>query len=165
MHSDPPLSQSDLISLLTLGFVTEGQDETSQYRPNITDPNSQAANAGGQFGGALITDSLGINHSIEDKLGVKVDVSSTYDTVDQTTKPTVTLRKQWTPNFGTTASREIGKTNVNDVNAEYKLNKRISVLGEWEGRDSNGTADPTVQQTTQPDSLFGIDLQYKMEFK
>lgn len=164
LHSQPPLTQTDLISLLTLGFISETPEDFVQQQINVTDPNAQMANSGAQFGSAMLSQSLGISKKFEKKLGLQFDVSSSYDSVDQTTKPTITLRKQWTPRFGTTASREIGQTTVNDFSAEYLLNHNVSVLGSWEGRQyTTGTTDSLIEQ--ENNDIFGLDLQYKKEFK
>ena len=164
LTSDPPLSQSDLISLLTLGFISENpQDFTAQNQINVANPNSQLANTGAQFGTALISDSLGLNSIFEKKLGVHLNISSSYDSIDQTTKPTITASKQWNPRFGTTVSREIGTVNVNNFSAEYKLNNNVSVLGSWEGRQMSGADQSPLDQ--ENNDIFGLDLQYKREFK
>ncbi len=159
MTSEPPLAENDLVSLVTLGFVND-QQNTTFAQPQSTGISDNSY----QLGGAILNQSLGINRQLEERLGVQFDYSSSYNQVDQATHHKFTLRKQWTPVFGTSASRDVGKTSTSDVKAEYKLNKRVSVIGEWEGQDSSG-ATTTNTNTNATSNIFGLDLEYKRDFK
>lgn len=157
LSSQPALPENDLISLLTLGFINEievGEEEAAG--PNLT-------NTSYQLGSALLNEQLGINRVLESRLGVQLDINSSYDSADKAEKHKFTLRKQWTPKFGTSGSKELGKTTTNSVKAEYKLNKNLSVIGEWEGKEPTG-----VEQGAQSEkelNLFGLDIEYKVDFK
>jgi translocation and assembly module TamB len=71
----------------------------------------------------------------------------------------VTLSKQWTPKFGASASSTLQANPTNDVKVEYKMNKNISVIGSWEGKETNRETQDTEQ------SVLGLDLEYKVQFK
>ena len=73
--------------------------------------------------------------------------------------PKVTLSKQWTPKFGASASSTLKANPSNEVKLEYKMNKNISVIGSWDGKEPT----PGVEQPTQ--NVFGLDLEYKVQFK
>ncbi len=154
--SQPPLTETELISLLTLGFINETDTDTREVTAG-----EQLTNTTYQLGSAFINEQLGLNKTLERRLGVRFDINSSYDTTDKAEKHKFTLRKQWTPKFGTSASREIGKTSANNVRAEYKLNKNVSVVAEWEGTQDN----TTDKSKTKDGNLLGLDVEYKVDFK
>ena len=86
-------------------------------------------------------------------------VSSSQPTPENASQPKVTLSKQWTPKFGASASSTLAANPSNDVKLEYKMNKNISVIGSWEGKETN----PETEQADE--SVFGLDLEYKVQFK
>lgn len=158
MSSQPPLIENDLISLLTLGFIN---DETLD--DGETTAGEKLANTSYQLTSAFLNENLGINQVLEKQLGLHFDISSSYDSSDKAEKHKLILSKQWTPKFGTSASRQIGKINSNNVKAEYKLNKNLSLIGQWEGKEPTGAE----QQTTSDKDLniFGLDMEYKVDFR
>lgn len=161
MTSEPALPEADLISLLTLGFINQTASN------EIEDKNSSSGkltSTSYQLGSAFINEQLGINRVLRDRLGVKFDYNTSYSAEDKAEKHKFQFTKQWTPKFGTSASREIGKTNTNNVKAEYKLNKRLSVIGQWEGNENTGT-DTTTNKKTKDENVFGFDIEYKVDFK
>lgn len=161
VSSEPVLAETELISLLTLGFISP----TAAGGAEGTEPTTQEelTNTSYQLGSAFLSEQLGLSRVLESQLGVRFDISSSYDTSDKAEKHKFTLRKQWTPKFGTSASREIGKTNTNNFKAEYKLNKNLSVIGEWEGTESTGAEQTETSEKNQ--NIFGLDIEYKVEFK
>lgn len=119
----------------------------------------QAANTATAGAAALLQKASG--RKLKDSLGLDVKVSSTSSqpTPDNASTPKVTFSKQWTPKFGASASSTLQANPSNDVKLEYKMNKNISVIGSWEGKETN-------PETEVPDqSVFGLDLEYKVQFK
>ena len=95
---------------------------------------------------------------LKESLGVDVKVSSSQPT-DRAAQPKVTLSKQWTPKLGASASSTLAANPANDVKVEYKMNKNISVIGSWEGKETDLKEDDTTE------SVFGLDLEYRVQFK
>lgn len=156
VSSVPPLPESELISLLTLGFINvERTSETD-------DQAGEIQNTTYQMSSAIINEALGISKVLESSIGVKFDINSSYDSTDKAEKHKLSFSKQWTPKFGTSASREIGKKSTNNVKAEYKLNRNLSVIGEWEGQEATATEATT---SDKENNIFGLDIEYKVEFK
>jgi translocation and assembly module TamB len=158
LSSQPALPESDLISLLTLGFINNPSGESRAEEAGL-------ANTSYQLGSQFLYEQLGINRQLEEKLGLQLGYSSSYSGTDKAAVHTFSLRKQWTPKFGTTATRAIGKTSSSEVQAQYKLNKNLSVIGEWEGKETGASTDTTNTTTDSENNLFGIDLEYKLEFR
>lgn len=157
MNSQPPLSEQQLISLVTLGYVNE-TDTINDARST----SQQASSTGYQIGSQFLDEQLGINRRLEKSLGVNFKYSSSFDATNEA-KHTFTLKKQWSPRFGTAASRSIGKSETNNVKAEYKLNRNMSVIGSWEGKEQTGAAQSETDQGET--NIFGLDIEFKREFK
>lgn len=152
ISSQPSLAEKDLISLLAFGFI-----------PNTTQEN-ETGNPSYQIGSAFLNEQLGLNREIGKRLGVQFDYSTGFDNETQANTHTFSVKKQWTPKFGASVSRSIGKTNRNNVRAEYKINNNLSVIGSYEGEEqagSNEVSDAENDTTNQ----FGVDLEYKVDFK
>ena len=96
-------------------------------------------------------------------MGVRFDFSSGFDSEDNAAVHTFTVKKQWTPKFGTAASRSVGKTNTNRFEAKYRINNNVSVIGNYEGKEQTGANDDDEED--DDDNLFGLDIEYKVEFK
>lgn len=155
VSSQPALAEKDLISLLAFGFIPQAEN---------TAQNGDLSSASAQIGTAIINDLLGLNRQIGRRLGVEFDISSGTDSEDSSsTQTSFTVRKQWTPNFGTSASRSVGKTNKNNVRAEYKINRNLSVIGSYEGKEQTGAAE--VEEEADAQNQFGVDLEYRVDFK
>lgn len=150
LSSQPPLSQREIVSLLALG-ITTGTAETR--RANDTDASSTSA----ALGAAILQKAGG--KRIKESLGVDVKVSSSQPTPDAASSPKVTFSKQFTPKLGASASSTLQANPANSVRLEYKINKSMSAIGSWEGREY-------VREQTNPAlNVLGLDLEYKKQFK
>jgi len=150
LTSQPPLSQREIVSLLALGVTTAGMDERRSS-------DFQAANTSTALGTAILQKAGGAKR-LKDAFGVDLKVSSSQPTPDTASTPKVTLSKQWTPKFGASASSTLKANPTNDVKVEYKMNKSVSAVGSWQGKE-----DTQEKQDTQ--NVFGLDLEYKVQFK
>ncbi len=166
LSSQPALSQQQIVSLLALG-MTMDNNAISATASRSTEAQSSALTTQGsvQLGTALLQKPIG--NQIKDKLGVDMQISSAYSQADQTTVPKVTFSKQWTPTFIGSASRTIDKSPVNLIKLEYKMERNLSLVGSWQGQSSDSTSLPNLQQpqVDPTPSIFGLDLEYKIEFK
>lgn len=149
LSSQPPLSEREIVSLLALGLTTANLDERNPS-------DRQAANTSSAIGAALLKRAG--EKSLKENLGVEVKVS-TQPTPDTASSPKVTFSKQLTPKFGASASSTIQANPANSARLEYKVNKNISVIGGWDGREY------TQEQISPITNVFGLDLEYKMQFK
>lgn len=151
LSSQPPLSQRDIVSLLALGMTPTALDEQKG--------SASAANTA--VGSALLQQPVG--KKLKESLGVDVKVSTAPPTAsDPTAAPTVTFSKQWTPKFSASASSTFGTNTTNGVKLEYKMNHNVSVIGSWENREQTTTV---FEDKKESGSIFGLDLEYKVNFK
>ncbi|MCM2283062.1 MAG: translocation/assembly module TamB, partial [Bdellovibrionaceae bacterium] len=92
------------------------------------------------------------------------DVSATVDDVNSVAVPKITASRKFTPKFGVRASQSLGNSRKTEAKAEYQLSRGISVVGSWEGQDRQESVD-TTGQTQENQDKFGLDLEYRFEFK
>lgn len=152
--SQPPLVEQDIISLLALGVTNQKLDSQIQS-------NQQAAQMGNQLGAAIISANP-LNKEIKQSLGVDVKFSSNYDDTKNETVNKVTATKELiAKKLKATASLS---ENQRDVRFQYLINDRLSSVLTYETTEnqSGTSATSSAQPTT---SVFGLDLEYKVEFK
>lgn len=150
LSSQPPLSQREIVTLLALGITATDLDKK-------TSSDTQAANTSTALGTALLQSAGG--KKFKETFGLDVKVSTSQTTQETASTPKVTLSKQWTPKFGASASHTVQNNPTKNVKVEYKMNKNVSAVGSWENKES-------VQDTkNSTQNIFGLDLEYKVNFK
>jgi translocation and assembly module TamB len=156
LSSQPPLEESDIISLLALGVTTQRLDTQIQS-------SQQAAQTGYQLGNAIIAANP-LNKEIKQSLGVDVKFSSGFDDTKNVALPRVTVSKDIIPRkLNATASSSFSENQHYDVRFQYLLNDRLSTVVTYEKSEGQeGSASGASQSDT---SVFGLDLEYKVEFK
>lgn len=154
LTSQPPLEEQDIISLLALGVTNQKLDSQIQS-------NQQATQMGGQLGAAIISANP-LNKEIKQSLGVDVKFSSNYDDTKNETVNKVTASKEIiAKKLKATASLS---ENQRDVRFQYLINDRLSSVLTYETSESqSGTSATSSAEPTT--SIFGLDLEYKVEFK
>ncbi|MDZ4677160.1 MAG: translocation/assembly module TamB domain-containing protein [Oligoflexia bacterium] len=161
LKSSPHLPEQKIISLLALGLTDDSIDKTGT--------NEQLTIQGYQAGSLLLAENP-LRNELKKKFGVNVRLSQSVDATKNVVLQRLVAEKQWTPQISTSFSRSIGDQVSRDVNVEYKLNRNLSILGSYEGRDYDPLAAQSTSISTQPQSnftpdVFGLDLQYQVEFR
>lgn len=156
LSSNPPRNEKDIVTLLALGVSSENIGE---------EKNSEFYRQSAEIGTAILSANP-LGKEIKNRTGFNVKLSSGMDESNNSPVPKVTVSRQWTPRVGTSASRTFGDFVTQDVKVEYQLNKHVSLIGSWEGKENVPTATGVIQQKDQKnDSILGLDLEYKIEFK
>ncbi len=156
--SNPPRSEKDIASLLALGVTTEG------YQSNQAGEN-QLQRQSYEVGASILTKNK-FGRDLQNRTGLEFKVSSAIDQRNNSPSPKITISKQWTPRVETSASRTFGELTTQDVKVEYQLNRSVSLIGSWEGREvSNTTSTTTSSDDKNTTDILGIDIEYKLEFK
>ncbi|MFS4457622.1 translocation/assembly module TamB domain-containing protein [Bdellovibrio sp. HCB2-146] len=155
LTSVPPLSEQDIISLIALGMTGTNMDQNVQSR-------NQAEQTGAEIGGAVLAKPL--NRELEKTLGLNLQVSSQYDSTRNISVPKVTLSRRLTEKMKVSGSRPVGDSNSYDVKLEYQLNNNLNAIGSYESRDTESENNQTNTQS-EYQSIFGLDLEFKREFK
>lgn len=155
LTSVPPLSEQDIISLIALGITSSTMDQNLQSR-------QQEQQLGVEIGGAVLAKP--ISKQLESTLGLNLQVTSEYDSTRNISVPKITLSRKLSDRVKVSGSRPVRDTISYDLKMEYLINNNITAIGSFESR---GNEDSTILQTTQPatQSIFGLDLEFKREFK
>jgi len=93
-------------------------------------------------------------------LGFDVQVGQAQSTATNADTLQVTIGRQFTPNFSASASRTLEQNPRSAARAEVKVNKNISVIGSWQTREGALEDNKDVNR-----SIFGMDFEYKVNFK
>jgi translocation and assembly module TamB len=157
--SVPPLAENDIISLIALGVITSHSDQTFQAR------QQQNEQAGAEIGGAVLA--APINKQIE-ATGFAFSVTQQYDSYRSVSVPKITLSRRLTDKVKISGSRPVGDTQAYDVRMEYQINSNYTAIGSYENRGSEELSNG-LQQTTEStgvqQNIFGLDIEFKREFK
>lgn len=157
--SNPPRSEKDIASLLALGVTTESNYQSTQVGENQLQRQSY------EVGASILTKNK-FGRDLQNRTGLEFKVSSAIDQRNNSPSPKITISKQWTPRVETSASRTFGELTTQDVKVEYQLNRNVSLIGSWEGREvSNTTSITTSSDDKNTTDILGIDIEYKLEFK
>ncbi|MEW6056500.1 MAG: translocation/assembly module TamB domain-containing protein [Bdellovibrionota bacterium] len=162
-QSQPPLSQNDIVNLLTLGI-------TSSDFQNIARENRSAYSRDEMY--SLVFSQTQINKGIQEKLGVKVRVDQSQAVVPEnvfrarsnadspeTISPKVVVQKQITKklNAAVGSTVGVGGNQEKNIDLEYDIARKWSILGTYE--DQRGA------QLKQQRTSIGADLKFKLRFK
>lgn len=155
LSSVPPLREQDIISLIALGITGSAMEQNLQSR-------QQAEQLGVEIGGAVLAKP--ISKKLESTIGFNLQVTSQYDSTRNISVPKITLSRQLTDKVKVSGSRPVGNVQSYDLKFEYLLNSNVTAIGSFESR---GIEDTSTLQTTKPvtQSIFGLDLEFKREFK
>lgn len=156
LTSVPPLPEQDIISLIALGITS------STTISNLQAGQQTEQQLGLEIGGAVLAKP--ISKAFESTLGLNLQVTSQYDSTRNISVPKITLSKRLSERMKFSSSRPVGNVQSYDLKLEYLLNNNITAVGSFESR---GVDDTTTLQRTQPEtqSIFGLDLEFKREFK
>ncbi len=153
-QSSPILANNEIINLILLGYTTTEID-------NETGPQDQNNRLAFEASSIILKEKLGLTRGLNDKLGIDVDISSTFNEDQSKAIPVVTLKKRLGKKLNASASRTFEKSATNSVKLDYKLNKNLSIIGSYvreEGKD-------TTNDTDEDGDALGLDFEYKLEFK
>ncbi len=156
MTSQPPLSDQDIISLLALGITSERLDKDVESR-------QQAVQSASQIGTVILSQNP-LNKQLQKTLGVDIQFSSKFDETRNTSVLKGTVSRKLSPKVTASVGRAFGDQTTTDAKLIYEFNRNVSAIGSWEGRDVRENSN-YVGVENSATSVFGLDLEYKVEFK
>lgn len=155
LSSTPPLSEQDIITLLALGSTSDRLDRNATNK-------AQDNNSGYEVGTAIIQNTL--SKPIQKTLGVDLQFSSGYDDAKNVAVQKITVSRKLSEKMQVQASRLQGDQTSAEVKLNYSLTPELSAIGSYE-RNLGSDQQKVNDTTTSSDSIFGIDLEFKKEFK
>lgn len=151
LTSMPPLPEPEIISLLALGVTSQRLEKNVQSR-------EQAAQAGLELGAAVLSKTQ-INRTLQDRLGVVLQFSSSFDTTKNITVPKAIISKKLSKKVEVSVSRTLRDTSTQEAKLQYLINPNFSANLSGEFKE----ADTGTQKASE--SILGLDLIYRRGFK
>lgn len=156
MSSTPPLPESDIITLLALGVTSQKLEKQIQSREQESSTQNELI--------GILSQALPPAKTLQKNLGVSLQVSSSYDDTKNIAVQKITLSRQLSDRVNAAVTQSRGEANSTEARVQYYFNPNLSAVGTWEGRERfEGTSVNT--QESRSESIFGIDLEFKREFK
>lgn len=153
--SQPHLSESQILSFLAFGVM-----ENNSLNKEIS-LGDQQAQTGYQIGGIFLKNRFA--KDIQDRLGLHLNFTSSYE--NQDVSPKIIVEKKFNSKFSLSGSRTLGAFQKNTVRGEYKINKKLSIIGLYENYDLDNQANLNRARLVDGTNVLGMDLQYNIEFE
>lgn len=156
LSSVPPLADQEIVSLLALGVTSETLDKSVQSKDQQTRAASEV--------GAVLLNQFGAKKNIESTLGVDIKITSSFDTSATVNVPKVVFNKKFSRKWNASYSRGMTTDKSNEVKIQYQISNTWSAIGSWEERSlPPGLSVENANAVTE--NIFGLDLQYRREFR
>ena len=145
--SDPPLSRTDIVSLLAFGVTTQNTASYGTGLGTTTGGGSTAAIAIGSTVG-------GVNERIRSTVGLdKFAIEPGYSSTTKTFEPKFVVGKSFGDRASVSMASTVGTSAESTAIAEYKLREHIFLQGSWQSAT-----------TTQGGDLGG-DLKFRYRYR
>lgn len=153
--STPPLSESDIVSLLALGVTSSDLDKRLQK-------NDQEQSGQYKVGTALIQQFEPVK-KLQKAAGIQVQYSSNFDSTRNVEVRKFTVSKQLTKKAKVSVGFPPDKQ-PNEYRLQYSLSPNVSAIGTYEQK--NRAEDQIIQQKqNEIENVIGVDLEFRKEFK
>lgn len=146
LSSDPPLSQEDIVLLLTFGMTRAEIDRAA------------VSSLGETMGLEALSALTGADTAVK-RIVPLIDefrFGSSYSSKTGRTEPTVTIGKRITDDVRATVTTGITENREIHSNMEWRLNRRTSVQGSY---------DNVNDVSNSPLGNIGVDLRWRLEFE
>ncbi len=153
-------SQPDLTEPQILSFLAFGMLENNSLNQEIS-LGDQQAQTGYQLGGIFLKNKFA--KDIQDRLGLQFNFTSSYE--NQDVSPKIVVEKKFNAKFSLSGSRTLGAFQKNTLRGEYKINRKLSIIGLYENLDLDNQATLNRARLIDGNNVLGMDLQYNVEFQ
>ncbi|MBX3040200.1 MAG: translocation/assembly module TamB [Bdellovibrionaceae bacterium] len=159
MSSTPPLPEQEIVSLLALGITSQSQAQTAPQTER------QAQQQLGYEALGLGLSQTGLQKGLHSTTGLDVRITSTYDSMRNISVPKLSFTRTLTDRLDAVYLRPVNSdSNAQEFRLQYQLNSNWSAIGSYEQKDSTEGA-ASRENTQKKESVFGLDLEFKREFK
>lgn len=156
LTSIPPLSETDIITLLALGVTSENLEKKVK---NVDQESSTSY----QLGSAIIENNP-LAKSVFETLGVNFQFSSSYDDESGAAIKKFTFTRKISDRLRASVTRAEGQQITTEGKINYQIDSNWSAVGTVENREaSDSSVIQTDRSSTQ--SIFGLDLDFRREFR
>ncbi len=145
LSSEPPLSEADIVSLLTLGVTT---------RETVAAQNGLGIAAEALFSATGLDQE--VQHFLQNKVGLKdqqVRLTTTFNEVTGTAEPSVTWESKVSDKLKLGVTQPVSGKGTR-AQAEYRFNQRVSARAQWDNQYQNTSLGNP-----------GVDLRFRFEWE
>lgn len=129
--SDPPLSRTDVVSLLSFGVTTQ----------SLASPGGRPASAPGTVGGAAIAIGSfagGVDEKIRGAVGLdKFSIETGFSQTTQSFEPRFVVRKSFEDRVSVSMSTSVGTSAETSASGEIRLLENMYLQGGWQSSTSS----------------------------
>lgn len=147
LESFPPLSEKEIVSMLTLGVGSRYFD--TEIKENITQYSYQL------IGSLLLRQPL--SREIRERFGLELGIDPQIQKNEPVTK--ITLKRKWFKALEASFSRTIEELPQSDVKLKYNLNRNMALTAFWENKELK-----ELEDTVDKRNKTGLDLEMSFEF-
>ena len=148
LNSFPPLSEKEIVSMLTLGVGSRYFD--AKVKENITQYSYQL------IGSLLLRQPL--YREIRDRFGLELDIDNSIN-IQSEPVTKIVLKKKWLKSLETSVSRTIEELPQHDAKVKYELNRNMALTAFWESNEPR-----ELEETLGSRNRTGLDLELSFEF-
>jgi translocation and assembly module TamB len=128
--SDPPLSQTDIVSLLSFGVTTQ----------TLLDSETRPSSGTGTVGGAAIA--IGSLGGVDQKIGGAIgldhfSIETGFSQTTQSFEPRFVVKKSFEDRLSVTMSQSVGTTSETAASGEIRLHEKVYLEGGWQSPTSS----------------------------
>lgn len=154
--SQPPLSESDLFSLIALGVTSQ----SDQYLSSDTQQKQTGLEVL-----AAISNQSQLNKRIQEKLGLTVQLAPSVDSTKNIAVPKVVVSKKISDKLNASYSKPFtGNDQNQEIKLQYLYNKNVSFLLNYQNKDT--LQQEQINNTNNNNKgILGLDLEYREDFK
>jgi len=129
--SDPPLSRTDIVSLLAFGVTT-------QKTLSSGTGTGQSSGLGGTAAISIGTTVGGVDEKIRSTMGLdKFAIETGFSQTTQTLEPRFVVGKSFGDRVSISASQSVGTSAYTSASGELKLKEDVYLQGTWESSTTN----------------------------
>ncbi len=159
LSSVPPLGDQDIVSLIALGVTSQNLDKQSLGAKENKDSAANGAMAS-------IFSQFEPVKKLQKTTGVQIQVSNSYDDTRNLSVQRVTISKNISERVKAAASQMSSKASQsNEYTLQYHITDNVSAIGRYEDRKPNENASSLETTNRENQSILGLDLEFKKEFK
>ncbi len=152
LSSVPPMPETEIISLLALGITSSRLERSNS--------GQQAEQSATEIGAAVLSNTA-VAKTLQNKLGVNINISNTFDSTKNISVPKATISGRLNKRVNYFFSRTIRDSATSEVKFQYLIDSNLSGNISVENREKDTTT--TAEKETR--SILGLDLEYKREFR
>lgn len=166
LSSQPPLPETQILSLLALGTLPDQlqQNQTPGQAVLQQNPTGSPSNQKGFQIGTSMLGSNPLGKELKERLNVDVQFSSSFDDQNNAAVPKVTVRKKISKKLQVSFSQSTGNVSQSQGRVAYELNKELSTIFFIQDNTNNNVNTLNNTNPRRQSNPFGIDLEYKKEF-